>query len=153
MVIKGCFFHYTQCIWRKTYYKENDGITKLVRRAAVLPLVPQNEIEDVWFNALQDIGDPDNVLDTTTFTDYVTERWVETHIFFWNHYLTRPQTIYTSSDRDNYQPVCSGGSPPIQKTNLQTYRLHTSATERHIPPGVSYSDSVIDCYLLIKICN
>lgn len=89
MVIKGCFFHYTQCIWRKTYYKENDGITKLVRRAAVLPLVPQNEIEDVWFNALQDIGDPDNVLDTTTFTDYVTERWVETHIFLWNHYLTR----------------------------------------------------------------
>jgi len=83
MIIKGCFFHYTQCIWRKTqkcglqtYYKENDDITKLVRRAVVLSLVPQNEVEDVWFNALQDIGDADNVPDTTTFTDYVTEHWV-----------------------------------------------------------------------------
>jgi hypothetical protein len=48
VTIKGCFFHYTQCIWRETqkcglqtYYKKNDDITKLVRRAAVLPLVPQ----------------------------------------------------------------------------------------------------------------
>jgi len=65
MIIKGCFFHYTQCICRETqkcglqtYYKEND------------------DIEDVWFNVLQDIGDTNNVRDTTTFTDYVTEHWV-----------------------------------------------------------------------------
>jgi hypothetical protein len=94
VTIKGCFFHYTQCIWSETqkfglqtYYKEKDDITKLVRRAVVLSLLPQTEAEDVWFNALQDIGDADNVPDTTTFTDYVTEHRVETHIFLWNHYL------------------------------------------------------------------
>ncbi|XP_021359169.1 uncharacterized protein LOC110454121 [Mizuhopecten yessoensis] len=45
--IKGCFFHYTQCIWRKakptglqTLYRENDDVKPLVRRAAVLPLIP-----------------------------------------------------------------------------------------------------------------
>lgn len=47
VTIKGCFNHYTQCIWSKaqkcglhTYYKANDDITKLVRRAVVFPLVP-----------------------------------------------------------------------------------------------------------------
>jgi len=54
VTIKGSFFHYTQCIWSKTqkcglqtYYKANDDITKLVRRAAVLPLVPQNEVDSI----------------------------------------------------------------------------------------------------------
>ena len=60
----------------QTYYKENDNITKLDRRVTVLPLIPQ----DVWFNALQDIGDAENVTDTTTFTDYITKHWVETQI-------------------------------------------------------------------------
>jgi hypothetical protein len=59
---------------------KNDDITKLVRRAVVLSLLPQTEAEDVWFNALQDIGDADNVPDTTTFADYVTEHRVETQI-------------------------------------------------------------------------
>jgi len=80
---------YTWIVFSIQAKKENDDITKLVRRAAVFPLVPRNEVEDVWFNALQDIGDAaHNVPDTTTFTDYVTEHWVESHIFLWNHYLT-----------------------------------------------------------------
>ena len=47
--IKGCFFHYTQCIWMKVQsrglvvmFKEDDEFRRLVRRAAVLPLVPEN---------------------------------------------------------------------------------------------------------------
>ena len=62
VIVKGCFFHFTQCIWRKTqkcglqtYYKENNDITRLVRLVTVLPLVPQHLVEDVWFNALEDI--------------------------------------------------------------------------------------------------
>ncbi|KAL5010473.1 hypothetical protein ScPMuIL_012778 [Solemya velum] len=53
--IKGCFFHYTQCIWRNAQkhglqvpYKDNDDIRTLVRRAAVLPLLPPNTVEDVF---------------------------------------------------------------------------------------------------------
>jgi hypothetical protein len=100
VIVKGCFFHFTQCIWRKTqkcglqtYYKENNNITRLVRRAAVLPLVPQHLVEDVWLNAHEDIGEADNVPDTTSFTDYVTEFWVEGHRFLWNHYQTEgPRT-------------------------------------------------------------
>lgn len=94
-IVKGCFFHFTQCFWRKTkkcvlptYYKENNDITRLVQRAAVLPLVPQHLVEDVWLNALEDIGEVDNVPDTTSFTDHVTEFWFEGHRILWNHYHT-----------------------------------------------------------------
>ena len=68
VIVKSCFFHFTQCIWRKTqkcvlqtYYKENNDITRLVRRVTVLPLVPQHLVEDVWLNALEDIGEAYNV--------------------------------------------------------------------------------------------
>jgi hypothetical protein len=55
---------------------------------AVLPLVPQHLDEDVCLNPLEDIGEADNVPDTTSFTDYVTKFWVEGHRFLWNHYQT-----------------------------------------------------------------
>ncbi|KAL8606176.1 hypothetical protein ACOMHN_053448 [Nucella lapillus] len=49
--LRGCFFHYTQSIWRKVQnlhlaieYNENRELKTFVRRLAVLPLVP---IEDV----------------------------------------------------------------------------------------------------------
>ena len=53
-------FHFTQCIWRKTQacgfagqYTPDANIKTLVRRAPVLPLVPVNEVEDMWFHALE----------------------------------------------------------------------------------------------------
>jgi hypothetical protein len=42
----------------------------------------------VCLNPLEDIGDADNLPDTTSFTDYVTELWVEGHRFLWNYYQT-----------------------------------------------------------------
>ena len=45
--LRGCFFHYTQCIWRRTQkvglaseYTENYGVQKVVRRASALPMLP-----------------------------------------------------------------------------------------------------------------
>ncbi|KAJ8299548.1 hypothetical protein KUTeg_023608 [Tegillarca granosa] len=41
VVIKSCFFHYTQCIWRKTQayglqipYRENEDVKRLVRHSS-----------------------------------------------------------------------------------------------------------------------
>ncbi|VDI03188.1 Hypothetical predicted protein [Mytilus galloprovincialis] len=80
---KGCFFH----------YKDDDNIHQLVRRAAVLPLIPFDEVEDVWFNALTDIDQIDTNINYTAFTDYVTTYWVEQNSHLWNHYLTQgPRT-------------------------------------------------------------
>ena len=98
--IKGCVFHYTQCIWRNAQrhglqiaYNKSDDIHLLVRRAAVLPLHPLNTIEDYWFNALEDIDSADTNIATLGFTDYITSYWVEENRHLWNHYATEgPRT-------------------------------------------------------------
>ena len=80
--VRGCFFHYTQCIWRNVQssglvvdFKDDQTMRKLVLRAAALPLVPPESVEDVWFNALEDCDIHTN--NVTKFKDYVTERWVD----------------------------------------------------------------------------
>jgi hypothetical protein len=69
-------------------YRNNDDIRQLVRRAAGLPLVPMDLIEDVWFNALNDLEDIDIPANTTTFTDYVTTQWIDGDRQVWNHFNT-----------------------------------------------------------------
>ncbi|XP_060063946.1 uncharacterized protein LOC132544378 [Ylistrum balloti] len=78
ITIKGCFLH--QCIWRnaqstglQTLYNDNDGVKLLVRRAAVLPLIPLNRIEDVWLQTFEEADDADIPHLVLSFTDYVTE--------------------------------------------------------------------------------
>ncbi|XP_060064009.1 uncharacterized protein LOC132544427 [Ylistrum balloti] len=99
--VKWCFFHYTQCIWRKAQqyglqvsYGENEDVHRLLRRAAVLPIIPPERVEDVWFNALEDLEDSVLPVNTTPFCDYVTTQWVEGgDINTWNHYTTEgPRT-------------------------------------------------------------
>jgi hypothetical protein len=53
--IRGCFFHYTQAIWRKVQnlgltiaFKNNPSVRKTVRQLSALPLVPYNNIDEVW---------------------------------------------------------------------------------------------------------
>ncbi|XP_067676265.1 uncharacterized protein [Haliotis asinina] len=91
--VRGCFFHYTQCIWRRVQkeglasdYKEDGEVKKLVRRAAALPLVPCDKIEDVWLDAVAESPASPKV---TAFMDYVTTSWVEGQGFIpeiWNHF-------------------------------------------------------------------
>ncbi|KAJ8310642.1 hypothetical protein KUTeg_012507 [Tegillarca granosa] len=51
-------------------------------------MVPTDEVQDVWFQALSDIDQADVDFDTSRFTDYVTEYWVEGNRHLWNHYHT-----------------------------------------------------------------
>ena len=78
LTLKACFFHFTQCIWRKTQacgfagqYRQDDNIKTLVRQEAVFPLVPVNEVEDMWFHALEN-NDYDTP-EVTRFAYYVAE--------------------------------------------------------------------------------
>jgi hypothetical protein len=64
-----CFFHFTQCVWKKAQttglqilYRDNEEVRTLIRRAAVLPPIPLDRMEDVWFQALEDLEDA--VVDT-----------------------------------------------------------------------------------------
>ncbi|XP_060086051.1 uncharacterized protein LOC132565428 [Ylistrum balloti] len=94
ITMKG-FFHFTHNVWKKaqttglqTLYRDNEDVRTLIRRAAVLPLVPMDCIEDVWLQTLEDLEDAEVPQNTTPFTDYVTEQWVEGDRPLWNHFQT-----------------------------------------------------------------
>ena len=91
IIIKGCFFHFTQCVWKKAqttglqiFYRDNEEVRTLIRRAAVLPPIPLDRMEDVWFQALEYLEDADIPHNTQPFTDYITEQWVEGDRLVWN---------------------------------------------------------------------
>ncbi|CAC5420063.1 unnamed protein product [Mytilus coruscus] len=96
---KGCFPLHPKHVEKSTKtdlqvpYKEDNHIHQIVRRAAVLPLIPTAEVEDVWLNALTNIDQVDTNNNYTSFTDYVTTYWVEQNRHLWNHYKTQgPRT-------------------------------------------------------------
>ena len=87
------FFHFIQSIWRKAQatglqIPYRDDVKTLVRRAAILPLIPLASVEDVWFQALEDRDNADITQLTQPFTDYVTDQWAEGDRSLWNHYGT-----------------------------------------------------------------
>ncbi|XP_041354461.1 uncharacterized protein LOC121372235 [Gigantopelta aegis] len=94
--VKGCFFHFTQAIWRKTQelglavlYKEDPAVQTWIRRAAGLPLLPIAQVQDAWLEAMNDGPD---VPQAEAFNDYVVLTWVDDDSRFplivWNHHLT-----------------------------------------------------------------
>ena len=65
-------------------FKDGDEFRRRVRRAAVLLLVPENSVEEVWFQALED--NQDDSPPVMRFKEYVTETRVEGHLQHLNHY-------------------------------------------------------------------
>lgn len=127
---KGCFFHFTQAIWRKTQgsglqtlYRDNDDVKTLVRRATILPLIPMDAIEDVWFQALEDRDDADITQLTQPFTDYVTDQWVEGDHALWNHYETQgPRTTNNIEGWHNKLKKMTQHSHPNIFTAIQMFK-------------------------------
>jgi hypothetical protein len=97
---KGCFFNFPQSIWRKAQvtglqipYRDDDNVKTLVRRAAILLLIHLASAEDVWLQDLEDQENTDITRLTQSFTDNVTDQWVEGDRSLWNHYGTEgPRT-------------------------------------------------------------
>ena len=83
ITIRGCFFHFTQCIWRKvqnldlsTMYKDNAQVEvrKWIRWAAALPLVPLAKVDEA-FLYLQE-NSPQGT-SNEEFHDYKVETWMD----------------------------------------------------------------------------
>jgi len=130
--LRGCFFHYCQCIWRNVQrcglavrYTEDENLKRLVRRASVLPLVPAASVEDVWFNALEEYNE--NSPDVTRFTDYVTETWVEGRRG-WNHFdNTGPRTTNNAEGwHSKLNRLCRSAHPNIYSLLRLLQRIQAS---------------------------
>ncbi|XP_067667663.1 uncharacterized protein [Haliotis asinina] len=124
-IVKGCYFYYTQCLWRKvqscglqTQYQSDPEVHRLVRRAAALPLVPAESIDDVWFETL-DSG-PTHVDSVLRFADYVTEQWVEgLPRVFWNQYNNDGPRTTNHVEGWHISPFSHG---PVHITDLSWLR-------------------------------
>lgn len=77
--IKGCLFHFTQAIWKKTVslglkpqYREDPAITKVVRELLALPFVPLDDIETVFDSIVATIPDEDDrLLDLASYIEII----------------------------------------------------------------------------------
>ncbi|KAL8621075.1 hypothetical protein ACOMHN_040600 [Nucella lapillus] len=83
--IRGCFFHFTQSLWRKVQnlglavpYRELQEVKSFVRRMAALPLVSLEELDNAWMiihgeapGDVQGIGERVKEL-----CDYMVRTWV-----------------------------------------------------------------------------
>jgi len=90
--LRGCLFHFAQCIWHRTQkaglatdYSDDPEVKKFVRRAAALPLVPLDKVEDTWLEIIADSPQGDRVMEVM---DYVTTTWIEGQWSpaMWNHF-------------------------------------------------------------------
>ena len=76
VITKGCYFHYSQAVWKKG--KELQ-LTKLkttrrqVALSAVLPLLPQNEIFNGWWYVAAQSPDDEN---SKIFREYMLKQWL-----------------------------------------------------------------------------
>ncbi|KAL8592084.1 hypothetical protein ACOMHN_032554 [Nucella lapillus] len=92
------FFHFAQAVWRKVQavglsgtYRESPEVKTFVRCLAVLPLVPLNEIENVWMD-LHGMA-PVEVPGIAELCDYMVITWVDDmqatfRRELWNHFQT-----------------------------------------------------------------
>lgn len=95
--IKGCLFHYSQCIWRKVQncglvsaYKNNKEVKDTIKRVSALPFLPINHITDAWIN-IHSKAPEEQLPKLTEFLDYTSNTWInEEECLFerkmWNHY-------------------------------------------------------------------
>ena len=94
--VKGCFFHFTQAVWRKTVdlglavaYKEDPAVQQWIRRAAALPLLPLADVQNTWVEVMEAAP---AVPRAREFHDYIVVNWVDDDARFppnlWNHFQT-----------------------------------------------------------------
>ncbi|XP_071040757.1 uncharacterized protein [Parasteatoda tepidariorum] len=93
--VKGCFFHYGQCIWRKVQelglssaYRNDDEVRQWVQRIGALPLVPPESMGDAIIYIENTAPDCTEAMDLFS---YVADTWVDEcdSMFLmdiWNHY-------------------------------------------------------------------
>lgn len=77
--IRGCAFHYSQCVWRKvqelgmvTVFRSQPEVRDTVLLFCALPLIPFNLIDEVWIQIMSDVPSI-----CAALCDYMTETWIE----------------------------------------------------------------------------
>ena len=89
--IKGCYFHFKQCLWRKvqelglaTLYQHDEDIHIHIGMCAALSLIPVNRIDDGWISIQETTP---LLAQLRRFYDYFVDQWLDSTMFnreMWN---------------------------------------------------------------------
>ncbi|KAL8564572.1 hypothetical protein ACOMHN_032128 [Nucella lapillus] len=110
--LRGCFFHYTQSVWRKVQnlhlaieYNENRELKTFVRRLAVLPLVPIEDVDEAWMLVH---GEAPEIPGVTILCDYMVKTWVDDqrplfHREAWSHFASlEEESVRTNNNLESF---------------------------------------------------
>jgi hypothetical protein len=99
LILKCCIFHFDQAILRKTKelglwngYLNDPDIKQMIRRFMAMPLMPLDQLDDVWLLIIADSPAVEHPLHVqcVRFQDYIVTTWLENNALFpkelWNHY-------------------------------------------------------------------
>lgn len=98
--VKGCFFHFAQCLWRwvQTHghvvmYRENEEFRTLVKHSAALAFLPPANVRLAWGTMRLNLSD--GSLPAEAFIAYFSSTWMKDFpVALWNHWES-------SGDRTN----------------------------------------------------
>ena len=108
-----------------------NNVKKLVRRAAVLPLITIRQVKDIWFVALEE--NDDFSPEMTRFTDYVTETWVEGQLLeLWNHFDNdrARTTMHVEGCHSKVNKLCQHAHPNIFATFKMLQKILSPLKQR-----------------------
>ncbi|ELP92510.1 hypothetical protein EIN_324580 [Entamoeba invadens IP1] len=82
--IHGCYFHYTQCIWRcvqrcglSMYYTPNSVVWEIVNKLKLLAFYKQSEIEKRFYEIKEESTFQEKTIDNIkTLIDYYEKNWI-----------------------------------------------------------------------------
>ena len=90
--IDGCYFHFTQCLWRKVQslglveeYKEDGSIRQFIQKSAAIAFVPSNFVRVAWDGLKTEIPDDDKM---KNYSDYFDQNWMNGQFkpHMWNYF-------------------------------------------------------------------
>lgn len=81
IAVKGCYFHFSQAIWKKgraLNLTKSKVQKRQVALSAVLPFLPENQIINVWYYVASQSPDDDN---SKKFRKYMLQQWLKDEKF------------------------------------------------------------------------
>ncbi len=104
-VVQGCAFHWSQAVWRKMQslglqvpYRENRSVHKHCRRVLGLPLIPADQIRNV-FNRMMRHLRSQQLID---LYDYIDTNWVQSNTWPPESWSVYNKTIRSNNDVEGY---------------------------------------------------
>lgn len=84
--VQGCFFHFSQCIWRKVQdlglavsYRSNTHVRDWIRRFSAFPFLPLDDIDEAFMEIYESAPIAQNNINNdqiTQFHDYMVDTWI-----------------------------------------------------------------------------